>query len=183
MQAGLKEAALAGSDVLALAKARAAVIGNASLADVTIAAVPKALQADPLLLFSRIQRLRTSQPGRRSRRPAADRPHEAADIIDGDEWWTERRIVARKLLDLGDARKAYAICAGHGAVGPTSTIEAEFHAGWIALRFLDDPKTAATHFGAIASLAETPISKARAAYWLGRAAEALGASDDATASL
>ena len=162
VQAGLKEAALAGSDVLALAKARAAVIGNASLADITIAAVPKTLQADPLLLFSRIQRLRR-----------------ANRAVDGDEWWTERRIVARKLLDLGDVKKAYAICAGHGAVGPTSTIEAEFHAGWIALRFLNDPKTAAIHFGAIASLAETPISKARAAYWLGRAAEALGATDDA----
>ena len=181
VQAGLKEAALAGPDILVLAKARAAVIGNASLADVTIAAVPKTLQADPLLLFSRIQRLRRANRAVEAADLLLTAPYEAADIIDGDEWWTERRIVARKLLDLGDARKAYAICAGHGAVGPTSTIEAEFHAGWIALRFLNDPKTAATHFGAIASLAETPISKARAAYWLGRAAEALGASDDAMA--
>ena len=180
VQAGLKEAALAGSDVLALAKARAAVIGNASMADVTIAAVPRDLQADPLLLFSRIQRLRRANRTVEAADLLLSAPRESADIIDGDEWWTERRIVARKLLDLGDARKAYAICAGHGAVGPASSIEAEFHSGWIALRFLDDAKTAATHFDAIAALAETPISKARAAYWQGRAAEALGSSDDAT---
>ena len=179
VQAGLKEAALAGSDVLALAKARAAVIGNASLADVTIAAVPRNLQTDPLLLFSRIQRLRRANRTVEAADLLLSAP-QSADIIDGDEWWTERRIVARKLLDLGDARKAYAVCAGHGALDPASSIEAEFHLGWIALRFLNDPKTAATHFDAIASLAETPISKARAAYWQGRVAEALGSSDDAT---
>ncbi len=176
--AGLREAALAGPDALALAKARAAVIGNSALAEVALAAVPKSLQSDPLLVFSRAQRLRR-----------ANRPEEAADlllsvprdapILDGDEWWTERRIVARKLLDLGDYRKALRLCAEIGPASPASQIEAAFHAGWIALRFLQDPKAAAPQFDAIARLAETPISKSRAAYWQGRTAEALGDADGA----
>ena len=27
--------------------------------------------------------------------------------IDTDQWWIERRLIARKLLDLGDAKTAY----------------------------------------------------------------------------
>src|SRR6516165_2840586 len=46
------------------------------------------------------------------------------------------------------------------------------NAGWIALRFLSDPERAAAHFDAVAALAVTPVSRARAAYWQGRAAEA-----------
>ena len=58
-----------------------------------------------------------------------------------------------------------------GAHASTKRIEAEFHAGWIALRFLNDPARAARISRRLAELAETPISMARAAYWQGRAAE------------
>ncbi|NEL11420.1 lytic transglycosylase domain-containing protein, partial [Escherichia coli] len=100
-------------------------------------------------------------------------------LVDGDEWWVERRIVARKLLDLGDAKTAYAVVSAHGARTPEKRIEAEFHAGWIALRFANDPAHAAEHFAQVAAIAESPISVARAAYWQGRAAEALGQAEEA----
>jgi soluble lytic murein transglycosylase len=58
-------------------------------------------------------------------------------------------------------------------------IEAEFHAGWIALRFLNDTAAAATHFAEASTIAVTPISVARAAYWQGRAAEAAGRAAEA----
>ena len=176
--AGLKEAALAGPDVTALAKARAAVIGNSALAEVTLAAVPKALQSDPLTIFSRVQRLRRLNRAEEAADLILAAPRDAS-VVDGDEWWTERRVVLRKLLDLGDPKKALAICADIGEAGPASRIEAAFHAGWIALRFLQDPKAAAPQFDTIARLAETPISKSRAAYWQGRTAEAMGQGDEA----
>ena len=47
-------------------------------------------------------------------------------------------------------------------------------AGWIALRFLDDPTTALEHFAHIADGMSDPITLARGAYWRGRAAEAAG---------
>ncbi len=74
---------------------------------------------------------------------------------------------------------AYRLCADTAAETNNLQIEAEFQAGWIALRFLNDPQRAAKHFAAAALLAETPISIARAAYWQGRAAEA---SQDADAA-
>ena len=63
-----------------------------------------------------------------------------------------------------------------------SQVDAEFHAGWIALRFLDDPQRAAPHFDGDRGGALTPLSIARAYYWRGRAAEAMGEADEATCS-
>lgn len=176
---GLREAAMAGPDVLALAKARAAVVNGSNLAEVALAAVPKALQSDPLTIFSRAQRLRRLGRAEEAADLILSAPRDAAAIVDGDEWWTERRIVLRKLLDMGDPKKALRLCADIGDAGTASRVEAAFHAGWIALRFLDDPRTAAPQFDTIARLAETPISKSRAAYWQGRTAEALGDADGA----
>ena len=98
-------------------------------------------------------------------------------LVDPDAWWVERRVLSRELVDQGDMKTAYAIVAAHAAESPANAADAEFHAGWYALRGLNDPKAAATHFSRIAELAEGPISLSRAYYWLGRAAEAGGPGD------
>jgi soluble lytic murein transglycosylase len=54
---------------------------------------------------------------------------------DTDQWWRERRVLARKLLDLGDAKTAYQIV--RDAAPPANEhyrAEAHFMAGWLALR-------------------------------------------------
>jgi soluble lytic murein transglycosylase len=71
------------------------------------------------------------------------------------------------------------VAAGHAAESATNAAEAEFHAGWYALRSLGDPTTAAKHFARIAEVSEGPISRSRAYYWLGRSSEAAHL-DDAT---
>ncbi|MGL4489159.1 MAG: transglycosylase SLT domain-containing protein, partial [Rhizobiaceae bacterium] len=101
-------------------------------------------------------------------------PTDSAALVDADAWWTERRIVARALLDRGQTKLAYQTVAGHAAQSPTSAVEAEFHAGWIALRMLKDPALAATHFQKILTLSSKPQSASRGHYWLGRALEAQG---------
>jgi soluble lytic murein transglycosylase len=170
--AAMRAANLAGADVLALAKARASVKAEAP-SDRAMGAVPPALRSDPGYLFARIQILRRAGKIREAAEILLGAPRDTAAIVDGDEWWIERRLVARKILDLGDARTAYRICAEHGAETGPMQIEAEFHAGWIALRFLHEPVVAATHFAKAAEVAETPMSRARVAYWRGRAAEAM----------
>lgn len=94
---------------------------------------------------------------------------------DTDEWWRERRALARKLIDLGDAATAYQVVS-LAAPPANSHYRAELHfmAGWIALRFLADPATALTHFSHVDDGVIDPIILARAAYWRGRAAEAAG---------
>jgi soluble lytic murein transglycosylase len=174
----LRAAALAGRDVVALVKAHAAVIAEAR-SDKLLAAVPPALRSDPAFLFAQIHKLRHADKIRAASEIMLSSPRDPLALVDGDAWWTERRLLARKLLDQNDPETAYRICAEHGAVSRELRIEAEFHAGWIALRFLNDPKRAAAHFDTLAAQAATPVSRARAAYWLGRAAEASSKGDSA----
>ncbi len=172
----LRAAALAGPDVLALAKARASVIAEAP-SDKLFAAVPLPLRADPGYKFALIQKLRREDKISAAVGVMLASPRDPAVLVNGDEWWVERRLLARKLLDQGDAKTAYKLCAEHSAMTREMQIEAEFHAGWIALRFLDDPVRAATHFATLDKLAVTPMSRARAAYWRARAAEASTGAD------
>jgi len=94
---------------------------------------------------------------------------------DTDEWWRERRALARKLLDLGDAATAYQVARDAAPpANPYYRTEFHFMAGWIALRFLADPATALDHFAHVDDGMTDPITLSRAAYWRGRAAEAAG---------
>ena len=101
-------------------------------------------------------------------------PTDRDALVDPDAWWVERRVLSRELVDQGDMKTAYRIVAAHAAESAANAAEAEFHAGWYALRGLNDPKIAATHFARIADLAQGPMSLSRAYYWLGRAAEVGG---------
>ena len=177
----LRAAALAGPDVVALAKARAAVIAEAP-SDKLFAAVPLALRADAGYKFAQIQKLRRSDKISAAVSVMLTAPRDPALLVNGDEWWVERRLLARKLLDQGDAKTAYKLCAEHSATTREMQLEAEFHAGWIALRFLNDPALAAAHFETLDKLAVTPMSRARAAYWRARAAEASASAEAGAAA-
>jgi soluble lytic murein transglycosylase len=99
-------------------------------------------------------------------------PRETAGLIDPDEWWNEQQTLARDLIDLKKYDLAYEIAAGHVAGTPAKQGDGEFHAGWIALRFLKDAPKSLQHFKNLAAITDGPISQARAYYWLGRAVEA-----------
>ncbi|MCO6417160.1 lytic transglycosylase domain-containing protein [Siccirubricoccus sp. KC 17139] len=89
--------------------------------------------------------------------------------------WPERQIMARKLLRLGEPRTAYAICARHGITAPgESRQEAEFLAGFLALRKLNEPAVAERHFALLGEDSRSVITRARSLYWQGRAAAAQG---------
>jgi soluble lytic murein transglycosylase len=165
---------------MAVAKARIAVIDQANNAKALLDAVPESARHEPGYLFSRIQWLRRSDKIVEAAQLLVAAPHDPARLGDVDLWWTERRLVARKLLDLGNARLAYEV-VNSGALAKEENHRAEQHftAGWIALRFLREPNLALPHFARIAEGVANPITLARAFYWQGRAAEALGREQDA----
>jgi soluble lytic murein transglycosylase len=178
-QAALRAAGYAGKDYATLVKARIAVVKRAGNVAKALDAVPASLRADTSYIFSRAQNFRRSDKPAEAAQAIAEVTQDPAVLVDGDQWWTERRLIARKLLDQGDPKAAYLVARRHAATTPADRIEAEFHAGWIALRFLNFPETAAAHFAEAAKVAATPISIARVAYWQGRAAEAAGLQDPA----
>ena len=179
-EAGVRAANRLGGSEPAIAKARIALLkkgGDKKLLE----AVPAAARNDIGYKFARIQMLRR-----------ADQISEAAQVMltipkldsshDLDEWWIERRLLARKLLDIGDPKNAYLVA--RDATQPArDNYRAEHHftAGWIALRFLNDPTTAYAHFSRVGEGHDTPIVLSRAAYWQGRAAEALKKPQEARA--
>jgi len=179
--AAMRAAALAGPDVAALTEAR--IQGaRAPMSGALLRAVPPALRNDPGLTFSRVQYARRAGRLYEAAVLLSLAPRDRQAVINADRWWSERKMVAAGLLDLGEPRLAFEVCAG--AARPETSeaeVDADFHAGWVALRFLNDPPLAAEWFALASEAADDPLSIARAGYWQGRAAEAMGGSEAAKA--
>lgn len=156
-----------------LADAWAAVIKGDKKAQALLDAVP-ASQRSAGYVFAKARLLRKQEKFTEAAAVMLKAPRDRASLIDPDTWWVERRVLSRELLDEGDVKTAYRIAAAHSAENATNAADAEFHAGWYALRGLNDARLASGHFERIAKIAGSPISLSRAYYWLGRAAEAGG---------
>ncbi len=181
-EAAMRAAHRLGSADVAIARARMALNGKGGNAAKLLEAVPAEAHQDPGYLFARAHLLRHQNKIAEAAQVMLSAPHDPAHVYDPEEWWVERRLLSRKLLDSGDARSAYLVV--RDAAEPTkenSRVERHFMAGWIALRFLNDPGTAATHFARIQEVSIHPTSLARSHYWLGRAMEALHRSHEARA--
>ena len=182
-EAALRAAKRLGSAEIALAKARVAAYRKATNTRALLDAVPRELHGDPGYAFSRIQLLRREEKFTEAAQLMMSAPKDPARLHNVDEWWIERRLLSRKMIDVGEHRTAYLIA--RDAALPARDIyktEQEFTAGWIALRFLNDPATAAQHFARIGVGSVNPTTLARAGYWQGRAAEAAGRSQEARAA-
>ena len=97
---------------------------------------------------------------------------DAADLADPNLWWDFRRGEIRRALSHDHPKTAYAIATVHGPLDGENLSEAEFLAGWIALRFMQEPQRAVRHFEA-SRVAGLVRNEARASYWLGRAKQEL----------
>src|SRR5580693_7845781 len=178
--AGLRAAHHLDGTQLAIAKARAAVINKAGNAKALLEAVPAAAQHDAGYIFSRAQWLRRNDKIAEAGRWMIGAPHDPAVLGDLDQWWVERRLLARKLLDLNENKMAYEVANGAAApVNENYRADQEFTAGWIALTFLHEPAAALAHFARIAEGVSNPQTLSRSFYWQGRAAEAAGHEHDA----
>ena len=104
--------------------------------------------------------------------------HPGADKVRPELWWTERAILARRALAQGHISEAYEIARRHGLKEGTAFADAEWLSGWIALRFLGDKDIALGHFTRMYDHVASAQSKARAAYWAGRASQSLGHGED-----
>ncbi|WP_183763145.1 MULTISPECIES: transglycosylase SLT domain-containing protein [unclassified Rhizobium] len=157
-----------------LYKAWAAVNDRSPKADALIAAVDAQWRKDPAYLFMRIENLRRQNRYDDAANLLAQMPRDRSVLVSPGQWWNEQRIVSRGLVDQGEFKAAYRVVDASVAESPQDVGEAEFHAGWYALRGLQDGASAASHFRKILQVSNGPISQSRGWYWLGRAAEAGG---------
>ena len=157
-----------------LYRAWAAVIRRQPDAEALIRNVDPGWRSDPGYTFVRVSYLRDNDHYEQAARLLATIPHDEAALVDPGQWWDEERIVSRGLLDLGDFKTAYRLAADNVARSDVDRVDAEFHAGWYALRGLLQPATAEKHFRRIVEISNSPLSLSRGYYWLARAAEAGG---------
>jgi soluble lytic murein transglycosylase len=164
-----------GDDDVAIVKACAAVNANETKARDLLDGVATSARQDLGYTLCRIHSLVRQDKIAEATRLMLAAPTETMALQDTDEWWRERRMLARKLLDLGEFQNAYQVVR-NAALPVNEYYEADFHfmTGWIALRYLNDVKTASASFAHIDDRSVNPIVIARAHYWRGRAAEAAG---------
>lgn len=167
------------SDWQRLVDARIALAAGQRGVDRLIEAVPGNLQSNPGLLYERAQW--------RRKRGNLDGAIPLLVGIDGRDvpeagrsrLWGERHIATRESLEDRRYQTAYSLAAPHGMDRGVDFAEAEWLAGWISLRFLNEPARARDHFVTLEENVSSPISKARANYWAGRAEEVIGTSEAA----
>jgi soluble lytic murein transglycosylase len=182
MSAAMRAARRVGDDAVAIVKACSAVKGSDDKAADRLDSAAADAKGDLGYLLCRVQWLMRKEKFLEASRVVLAAPTESMALQDTDEWWRVRRILARKLLDQRDYQTAYEIV--RAAAAPASENyrgESQFMPGWIALRYLNDAKTALSHFAHIDDGSVTPTTLARASYWRGRAVEALGDRDGARA--
>jgi soluble lytic murein transglycosylase len=159
----------------ALGLARLFLRHNRGNVDTAIARVPDALKSDSGLQYERL-RWRRRKGKYASAREILNAPPD--DLGRPRRWWKEREMVVRITLREGLISESYRLARDHGLdvnLGGVTVAysEAEWLAGWIALRFLGAPRLAQTHFERMYNAVKYPVSLARGAYWIARSREAL----------
>lgn len=157
-----------------LIDARVALARREGGVDDRVRAVPDSLQNHPGLMFERARW--------RRRAGLSDSVTELLLPIDGSKvplagrgrLWDERHLALRTALKDGDFTTAYSLATAHGLDSGVDFANAEWTAGWLALRRTNEADRALEHFLTLEEGVSTPISLSRARYWSGRALEAKG---------
>ncbi len=153
----------------ALARARLALQDSKSSPEGAVALVPSSYKDDPGLIYDRTRWRRLKDLDEDA---LALLSHASSNQGRPDLWWQERSTLARRALQKGLVSEAYKAAANHGLETSSPLYpDAEFLAGWIALRFLKDSDRAETHFRQLWDNAKTVLVRSRAAYWSGRTAD------------
>jgi len=160
-----------GPDYRALAEARLMLRHRFGNVDKAVGRVSAKLKNDPGLIYERLRWRRSKGRLNSSIELLTPAPE---NLVRAGLWWNERSYLARKALQNGRITDAYRIVADHRLKHGAGFADAEWMAGWILLRFLNEPKSAMTHFVTMYDGVKYPVSRARGAYWIARSAEAQG---------
>lgn len=154
----------------AVSDARLALANQNPNAPAFVNRVPSQWRGDPGFLYELLRwRVRNNQDD-----AAIESLTHAPDNLGKPEaWWEQRQTMIYRLMMRHDYSLAYALAEDHGQLDSKTIIQGEFLAGFLALRFLNNPQGARAHFQALLDNASTPVSRARGAYWLGRTYEVL----------
>ncbi|MBV1886080.1 MAG: transglycosylase SLT domain-containing protein, partial [Parvibaculaceae bacterium] len=171
---------LVNADAKAIAKTRISLMRRNKSASTSLLNLPKHLRNRPDILYDEARYLRRKGQEDQALPILLTTPGQPHQQKGANQWWVERKIMARKALAKGRYQEAYKLAKEHAHVAGLNFADGEFLAGWIALQYLNQPDIAAQHFKTLTNGVKTPISKSRGLYWQARAADALGQKANAT---
>ncbi len=173
---------LVSSDLVALATARIALRTKTGDVNALIAAVPSKLREHPVLAHARFEWRMTSGYRDSGIDLLQQQSKSAVQLGKPIAWANTRERIIRDMIYDGQGEDAYNLAKNHHLKDGDDFATLEWMAGYIALKYRNDAKTAITHFDRFLTAVETPISLGRGYYWLGRAYEKAGQKDKANAS-
>ena len=162
-------------DYQKLFEARIGLISFAGGVDDLIAKVPRQLSNHPGLVHDRIRwRVKKRKYDSALELLLSVSEVDPTKLQRPEKFWRQKNILIRRLIDKHKYNTAYKLATNHGLTTNADIAQAEWMAGWISITFLDNPKKALEHFKEIWNVSSRPISKARAAYWIGKSYEEIG---------
>jgi soluble lytic murein transglycosylase len=181
--AALRHSKRLGADQQKVAQVAQTLLRGAGGAEKAYLNLPAGLRNELPLRYALARLYRKQEKFGKARSVLLAAPATAAELGDPSAWYDERRIIARR--SIGPRNKdtwkaAYQVASRHGIAAGDDLPDAEFLAGWIALRSLKNPGTALNHFQRLRESASTRTDQSRGDYWLGRTYLAMG--DKATAA-
>jgi soluble lytic murein transglycosylase len=146
---------------------------NKSGMDAALRLVPDDKLSDPGLLYERA-RWRRRKKTKEYALPIymAARTAPVSDI-GKTAVWREKKLMTYWAISEKKMKEAYQLTLHHGMERGNGFAEAEFLGGWLALTEMNEPDRALRHFTRLRDGVGSPISLARAHYWIGRSHEAL----------
>lgn len=152
-------------------KARMALIANNKLANVQVALISSDLKNNPGLIYDRMRY--------RARKGDDKGVREMLNLAPNnppypEKWWRIREIQVRESIAEKKYADALKLLSKHAQVEGANLADAVWLQGWIKCEFQDRPQSAFEDFTSLFDKVKFPVSRARAAYWAGRAATRMG---------
>ena len=165
---------LTSSQMQKLIKARIGLQIGASNVDQLIASVPNIYKDEPGLAFDRFQwRIRKNRWDD-AENLLIDRTQISSSLGRPEKWAKRRRGFARRAMRANQPKLAYYLASNHQLTAGANYADLEWLSGYISLVYLDAPDQSLKHFENFNLAVSSPISKARAGYWLGKVNEKYG---------
>ena len=166
-----------------LATARIALIRNSAGAAEALAAVPPEFANHPGLAYDRYNRFAVRGDYTEATEILMAQTGDAQSLGEPFRWASWRASLARWHMREGRGDLAYDLAHRHHLTEGRFFTDLEWLSGYLALRYQNDPVRALEHFTRLGEAVDTPISLARAGYWIGQAHLALGNADSAATAL
>ena len=144
-----------------------------------VAKQPKSIKRDWGFAYQRIVRSRRRKDYAHAAKLMKGVPGDDPSMVNRGTWWLERRRLALHVLKKGQARTAYQFVADVRPEDVNQAKDQAFFAGWLAYARLKQPATARRHFARMTKLADGPLSRSTAHYWLARSLKRLGRKTEA----